>query len=56
MSTCERCGESVSGESFDLMDFCWSCGKNLCDKCMSLGCCGSVPALSGMEGDAELGL
>jgi hypothetical protein len=44
---CERCGKGTEG--FELHDFCAVCGKNLCEGCMEKGCCGNVPASSGME-------
>jgi hypothetical protein len=47
MTTCERCGAKADPSSFDLMDYCLSCSKNLCAKCMAKGCCGKVPAESG---------
>lgn len=46
---CERCGNTPQG--YDLHDYCGHCGKNLCPGCMSEGCCGKVPALSGMHDD-----
>lgn len=48
---CERCSAGTSG--YELHDYCRSCGKNLCDGCMAKGCCGWVPALSGMADDEE---
>lgn len=57
---CERCGEGDTytddaGNTYtvDLLDYCASCSKNLCTKCMSQGCCGSVPAESGMSDDYD---
>ena len=47
--TCERCGKGTEG--FGLHDYCAECGKNLCEDCMAGGCCGFVPARSGMDGD-----
>jgi len=47
---CERCGAMPSNQ-FGLWDYCAHCGKNLCDKCMAQGCCGHVPADSGMDED-----
>lgn len=41
---CERCGVL---HSFLTLDYCAACSRNLCDKCMKLGCCGFVPAKSG---------
>ena len=46
---CQRCGKSTVG--YALHDYCFSCGKNLCEKCMAEGCCGAVPAVSGMHED-----
>ena len=49
---CERCGAEPEG--YDLFDYCAECSQNLCSKCMRAGCCGSVPATSGMgEDDPE---
>lgn len=50
--TCERCGASPEGE-YGLLDYCAHCSKDLCDNCMSKGCCGHVPAESGMESDED---
>ncbi len=47
---CERCGARSDG--YQLHDYCSECGKNLCEDCMEQGCCGNVPAISGMK-DAE---
>jgi hypothetical protein len=47
MSKCERCGKAPSG--YTLFDYCAHCSKNLCDDCMTKGCCGHVPAVSGMD-------
>jgi hypothetical protein len=42
---CERCGAKIEpGEA----DYCAICSKDLCTECMVKGCCGNVPALSGM--------
>lgn len=46
---CERCPVQLTG--FNLPDYCATCGKNLCAKCMARGCCGKVPAASGMATD-----
>ncbi|MBE3072595.1 MAG: hypothetical protein IMZ67_06425 [Acidobacteria bacterium] len=43
---CERCGAGPAGA--DLFDFCALCGQRLCDLCMAAGCCGQVPAISGL--------
>ena len=57
MKRCEKCNavEPASDEgssSFELFEYCGNCGKNLCPDCMEhKGCCGSVPALSGMDAD-----
>jgi hypothetical protein len=51
MGECERCGARIPSDSFELMDFCAKCSKNLCDACMKKGCCGKVPAASGSEID-----
>ncbi len=48
--TCERCGKSPVG--YDLLDYCAECSRDLCDACMTLGCCGHVPAISGEMADA----
>lgn len=50
-NNCERCGATVPPDSFDLLDYCAKCSKNLCPKCMVNGCCGKVPAESGMNAD-----
>ena len=52
-NACERCGATVPGESYELYDYCAICFKNLCSTCMEKGCCGNVPAQSGMEADFE---
>jgi len=52
MNNCEGCGKEspvVSGNSYELLDYCAKCGANLCDNCMAKGHCGQVPALSGMD-------
>ncbi len=46
---CERCGAGAKG--YGLLDYCAKCSKNLCDDCMKKGCCGIVPAQSGMGDD-----
>lgn len=53
MSVCERCSKRADPSSYELMDYCAECSRNLCDDCMAKGCCGKVPALSGTEQDAE---
>jgi hypothetical protein len=52
MGACERCGASPDGE-YGLHDYCAECSRNLCDACAAKGCCGHVPALSGMDDDYE---
>ena len=52
MGDCERCGKAspaASSASYALHDFCYECGTNLCADCMEEGCCGHIPALSGMR-------
>jgi hypothetical protein len=53
MNKCERCGATVplDPDSFELMDYCAVCSKNLCPACMAKGCCGNVPAKSGNLAD-----
>ncbi len=51
MTKCERCGGTTPPGSFNLMDYCAKCSKNLCPKCMAEGCCGKVPAESGNQQD-----
>lgn len=46
---CERAGCKVTTSGYDLFDYCMVCSKNLCDQHMAAGCCGNVPAKSGME-------
>ena len=46
---CERCGKGTQG--YDLFDYCANCSRNLCAGCMEKGCCGQIPAASGMEAD-----
>lgn len=51
---CEKCGKvegSGSPQDFNLFDYCSHCQKNLCPDCMKMGCCGHVPADSGMKAD-----
>jgi hypothetical protein len=48
---CERCGLFPWPAGADRFDYCGECGANLCAQCMREGCCGSVPALSGMACD-----
>jgi hypothetical protein len=51
MFECERCHLKTVG--YELFDYCAVCCCNLCPECMNEGCCGSVPALSGMDQDYE---
>jgi hypothetical protein len=48
---CERCHKESAG--YAVHDYCRTCSKNLCDDCMAKGCCGAVPAVSGMERDYD---
>lgn len=48
---CERCNKETKG--YELFDYCATCGKNLCDEHMKAGCCGVVPAASGMQATDE---
>lgn len=51
---CERCGAKRSRPDagpYDLLDYCAHCSKDLCDACMAKGCCGHVPADSGLATD-----
>lgn len=48
---CEKCGAKNDPQSYDLFDYCANCSKNLCPECMGKGCCGKVPADSGMQAD-----
>ncbi len=48
---CESCGASPAG--YQLLDFCAECSRDLCNRCMEAGCCGHVPAISGLADDAE---
>lgn len=50
MKTCENCGAPPEGE-YGLVDYCAECSRDLCPKCMAKGCCGNVPARSGMAED-----
>lgn len=45
---CEKCGKPYS---YDCDDYCAHCSKNLCLDCMAVGCCGHVPADSGLTAD-----
>jgi hypothetical protein len=47
---CERCGAPPPG-GFKMLDYCAVCSRDLCPKCMEVGCCGNVPAWSGTEKD-----
>lgn len=47
MFECEGCG--TKAQYPDIHDFCANCSRNLCDACMAKGCCGSVPAASGLD-------
>lgn len=49
VNKCERCGAKPGG--FNLLDYCTDCSRDLCGDCMQLGCCGNVPAISGMAVD-----
>jgi hypothetical protein len=46
---CERCQHDPGGRP--TADYCVVCGRNLCAACMAGGCCGHVPARSGMAED-----
>jgi len=48
---CERCGAYPTG--MNLLDYCAICSADLCPHCMTEGCCGNVPAVSGTEIDNE---
>lgn len=50
MKPCESCGAKPKGE-YELLDYCAICGRELCGACMAKGCCGHVPAKSGMAED-----
>lgn len=47
---CERCRALPNGP-MGLHDYCATCSRDLCDPCMLVGCCGSVPAISGLDAD-----
>jgi hypothetical protein len=47
---CERCGSVPKGE-YELLDYCATCSKDLCEDCMEHGCCGRAPAQSGNDVD-----
>lgn len=51
MKACERCGKKPDPNSYQLLDYCAHCSKDLCDECMAKGCCGHVPAESGSHAD-----
>ncbi len=54
---CERCGSAQPGPRsgpYALFDYCAACSRNLCQGCMSTGCCGQVPARSGIQADDPL--
>ncbi len=55
MRECERCGAKpgylTGSKNYELFDYCANCAKNLCPECMAKGCCGHVPAESGMLAD-----
>lgn len=53
MQICDRCGFKEDPNSYNLLDYCAVCSKNLCDECMKKGCCGNVPAKSGSDEDYE---
>ncbi len=53
MGECERCKRKIAAGSYDLHDYCAVCEKNLCESCMGEGCCGDVPAQSGMRQDND---
>ncbi len=48
---CERCGARPDPKSYELLDYCAKCSKDLCPACMAKGCCGNVPASSGNAAD-----
>ena len=52
MKKCERCGKGPAGK-YEWLDYCAECSKDLCPACMAAGCCGNVPATSGMGDDDE---
>jgi hypothetical protein len=47
---CEHCGGVDQTSTFD---YCAQCGKALCEECFDTGCCGHVPAKSGLETEVE---
>lgn len=49
---CDRC-EANTKSKLKLFDYCGTCCANLCSSCMAKGCCGLVPACSGMDADDE---
>ena len=56
---CDECGAKTprpGANGFAILDYCAECSRDLCDACMEMGCCGNVPALSGMriDGDEDL--
>jgi len=53
MGKCERCGTPPQGD-YGPHDYCAKCSRDLCGDCMERGCCGSVPAQSGMTAAEEL--
>jgi hypothetical protein len=53
---CERCGATQpQPDSTDIavLDFCGTCGADLCDGCMAQWCCERAPAASGLEAADE---
>lgn len=49
MNECSECRtETDSG-----LDYCAVCSRDLCLRCMEKGCCGNVPAISGIENDMD---
>lgn len=51
---CERCRAAKprpDAGPFDGLDYCAECSRDLCDACMASGCCGTVPARSGLQED-----
>ncbi len=51
MKACERCEFTHPKDSYDLLDYCAVCSKDLCELCLAAGCCGRVPAKT--EGDDD---
>lgn len=45
---CEHCGKPLPGLEGD---YCAICSRNLCEHCMDQGCCGHIPAQSGVARD-----